>query len=121
MIFCHIYIDPRNRLYHEPDAIAIDFRKLGPDVNMAPWGHMTYDVYEITSSYPHPQVGQQMHWQIPADEISNTIYGMPEEYAHNDKELAIFKKPQKNIRIVGQAQYYFDNGKHQYLFRGQQG
>jgi len=107
MIFCHFYIEPRNDLYVDGDSEAIDFRKL-LNANMAPWSHMVYDVYEIELSRWPRRI--YFHVQDPTGNIFATCHGMPDEYAHNDKILCILKKPQKKIRIIGQAEYYYDNG-----------
>ena len=106
MIFCHIYINPRNALYDEPGAQSIDFRKL-LNKNMSPWNYMSYDVYEIKTQWPKHTY---FHTQNPEGNINKTTYGMSDEYSHNDKILCILKEPQKKICIIGQAEYYYDNG-----------
>jgi len=108
MIFCHIFIDPRNALYYDSQDEYIDFRKL-LNVNMAPWSYMIYDVYEVKTSLSH---GIYYHIQTTGDNIYSTTYGMPDEYAHEDKMLCVLKRLQKKIRRVGQAQYYYDNNHH---------
>jgi len=105
MIFCHLFIDPRNTLDGATNEY-IDFRKL-LNIDMAPWDHMTYDVYEIETELSHVAY---YHVQSTGDNIYSSTYGMPDKYAHDDKMLCMLKRPQKKIRIVGQAEYYQDNG-----------
>jgi hypothetical protein len=107
MIFCNLYINPRNALYDIKNFVeSIDFRKL-LNKNMAPWSYMMYDVYEIKAQLPKHTY---FHSQDPTGDINRTTYGMPDEYSHNDKVLCVLKEPQKKIRIIGQAEYYYDNG-----------
>jgi len=111
MIFCHIYIEPRNALFDEyekeyPDE-TIDFRRF-VNTNMAPWDYMTYDVYKIEATqWPKKTY---FHVQSNDDNIYATTYDMPDEYSHEDKVLCIFNNLQKKISIIGQAEYYYDNG-----------
>ena len=106
MIFCHIYIDPRNAMYDDLEGPEIDFRTL-LNTNMAPWNSMIYDVYEVETKWPK---AIYFHEQTTNDNIYSTTYSMPDEYAHDDKILCMLKSPQKKIRIIGQAEYYYDNG-----------
>jgi hypothetical protein len=72
---------------------------------------MIYDVYigKIPDAWHR---WSYWHIQCHSDDGHNTCHGMPEEYSHNDKPLYVAKKPITDIRIVGQAQYYRDNNKH---------
>jgi hypothetical protein len=125
MVFCNVWIDPRNDLadkslkeLKELEKIygkfidldnCIDFRKL-LNKNLYNYREMIFDVYcaiedtKLDTYYIHQQYND--------DNIFNTIHKMPDEYAHNDKRLVIFKKPLKNIKIIAQAKYYYDNKKY---------
>ena len=110
MVFCKVWIEPRNNFYYKPEAHAIDFRPF-LDRNLSNYEHMMYDVYVVEvpdkeSIYTHIQ-----GWT--SDQTVNfSTYKMPDEYAHDNKKLHIFKKPLKQIRIVGQVRFYWDNGKY---------
>ena len=109
MIFCKVWIHPRNDIYDTiPEEDYFDFRKVF-DKNLCSYDNMIYDAYAAetinSDSYDY-------HIQTPSDNIFNTLWNMPEEYAHDNKRLFIFKTPLKNIQIIGQAQFYFDNNKY---------
>lgn len=104
MIFCHAHITPRNSMENTYEEY-IDFRDIF-EKNIAPWKDMVFDVYEIVSECPH--YNDWVHWQYPTESVYNTMWGIPDKYAHNDKTLIIHKVSQKNIRIVGQAEYYYN-------------
>jgi len=108
MIFCHIYIHPRNTLalYMEETSNGVDFRKFLNE-NMAPWNSMIYDVYVLETVWPRTSY---FHAQTSEVDIYSSTYGMPDEYAHDNKVLCMMNKPQKKIRRIGQAEYYYDNG-----------
>ena len=110
MVFCKVWIEPRNALYEETGSHPIDFRKL-LDRNLSQFSHMIYDVYvadvpDEQYTYVHIQ-----GWEERST-VENTCYRMPDEYAHNNKRLHIYKKPLKKIKTVGQVRFYWDNGKY---------
>jgi len=108
MIFCKVWIHPRNNMYNLYDQEYIDFRKVF-DRNLCNYNYMLYDVYVIETPDSN---SCDYHIQLPSDNIFSTLWNMPGEYAHDHKRLFIFKNPLKSIKIIGQAQYYFDNNKY---------
>ena len=110
MVFCKVWIEPRNNFYEGPNSHALDFRKF-LDRNLSKYDHMKYNIYiaevpDTDNIYVHIQ-----GWTSDMT-IENTCYRMPDEYAHNNKRLHIYKKPLKEIKIVGQVKFYWDNGKY---------
>lgn len=113
MIFCKVWILYRNDIYTEGNELYeeyfyFDFRRVF-NKNLCSYDSMTYDVYTIEVPNNH---FDYFHGQIPSDDIFDTLWNMPEEYAHDHKRLIVLKVPATDLAIIGQAQFYYDNNKY---------
>jgi len=87
------------------DVEYVDFKKW-VNVNLAPYDQMIYDVYEIDST---PLESNYYHVQQTTTSRTNPCHGMSDKYSHGSKPLNLYNTKQ-NIKVIGQAEYYFDNG-----------
>ena len=98
MVFCKQFLHPRNVMPYDTDYSKLLTTFMGSAE------HMTYDVYEATVP-DHESLFT--HVQTPELSVTNSAFGMPYEFAHNDKTLHVFKEPLKDLRIVGSAEFEY--------------
>jgi hypothetical protein len=130
MIYCKLFIHPRNDLVTKREEIMykldelgkidcwddkknwIDFSKFGTKL----YGTSgVYDIYEIDIDEKNPLLLQD-HWiheQMSEKSISSTVHLMNDKYAHNDKVLHISGDtiPPEMLRLVTsvKSRIYKDN------------
>jgi len=105
MIYCKVWIAPRNKLSLKYDEDFIDFRNIKMD-NLYPYTEMMYDIYKVINPNHINKDLSEIHCQEPSNNIHNACYQMDEYYAHNDKPLILSKEVERNIAIIGQAYMY---------------
>jgi len=116
LIYAITWIHPRNDIgcyYNDNFNDEIDWR----NVERKPiykYNQMIFDVYIAQVSTKIPDYN---HLQEPGNDIYSTTYNMHERFAHNDKPLCIYDKPLKVIKIIGQANYYYDNINHNFTIK----
>ena len=107
-IFCKVWLHPRNDMFIEGDEDYVDYRTVF-NKYLRDYDTMTYDVYIAEAP---DQDSYTLHEQTPSEDIYTTSWHMPEEYTHDDKRLVLFKVPVTDFKIVGAAQFYFDNNRY---------
>ena len=98
MCFCKTWITPRNKV-----VMNRGYNYINPKTNLYPYDKMVFDVYEVSNINNVCDDFIGYHVQNPDDDISNTLYGMDDRYAHDDKRLVLSKSVEKNIRIIKTA------------------
>jgi hypothetical protein len=110
MVYCKTFISPRNRLIKKDNKEIVDFSLLLKS-NLYKYEKMVFDIYKINKIKECIENYRPFHGQFPEENIYNSLYGMDERYAHNNKILAFSKTPEKNVKIVGQAEFMFTKNK----------
>jgi len=115
MVYCKTWIEPRIKYIQEMDDLeqyekGCKILKKLYNVNLYKYSKMIFDVFLI-ENIKEPRCNYRpLHSQEPS--LDDSVLGvMNDKYAHNNKELAFSKTPEKNIKIICQAQYYFYKGK----------
>lgn len=108
LIYAIVWIHPRNELTHYWTDVLRDWPEF-PKMHRRPmwkYDQMLFDVYvaDVPEHYAH-----YIHQQEPNRAPDSTIYTMHDQYAHDEKQVIIYKEPLKHIRIVGQASYNYDS------------
>lgn len=106
MVYCKVWIHPRNDLVDSVYNENLDFSKIGVEPGIQE--DKLFDVFLINKE---DRWFDALHGQFPSDNPYNSCYNMDEKYAHDDKELYIFDEPIKVSKMIGQVAYYYDNGK----------
>lgn len=109
LIYAKVFIHPRNTLvydYYDKYNDCLDFSKFHekPIYKTS----AIYDVYEInTSSNDYMFI----HTQQKNRNEFHSCFKLHDEYSHDDKLMTVFKEPQRNIKIIGRAEYYYHKNK----------
>jgi len=118
MIYCKMYIHPRNKLYTDEPKEYIDFRKFGDKL----FGDSaTYYLLRIHTMYDHMSWLEYIHSQEPNDMVrDSTCTIMDDKYAHNDKKISISRtviKPDQFEVIEGiEVRHYEKSNKLGFTF-----
>jgi len=114
MIYCKVWIHPRNKIYidreknfDDSDIFTFDFRKIKM-TNYYPYTQMIYDIYKVKNIKQLNKFNQDIHVQLPDECYTSTLYHMDERYSHDDKILALSKNIEKDIEIVGSVKFEID-------------
>lgn len=108
LIYAVAWIHPRNELTHYWEDNLNDWPDFTKMHRKPIWkfDQMLFDVYKVEAPERHVHY---IHMQEPCDDPGNTICQMHDQYAHDDKDIIIYKETLSRIRIVGQASYSYDS------------
>lgn len=111
-IIAKVFLHLRNDIFwkfNDKTGEYFDFSTIR-DLNLYKFNHMTFDIYTVQSN-THVKNYRPLHYQESHDDKTCTAYMMPEEFTHDDKQLVFAKKPQKKLKLVGQASFNFTKQK----------
>lgn len=104
MVYCIVWIQPRNDLIDVENDHFPDFRKV-TNKPLYPYSQMEFDVYSF--EVKKKSFNEFLHTQEPDDDINSSLYNMDEKYAHDDKKMVVLNK-KYHPKIVGRVSYYYD-------------
>lgn len=110
LIYAITWIHPRNEIAGYVEKKYNDWIKFHDVDHRRPiwkYDQMIFDVY--AANVEHNDDFDFYHIQEPSPNTDNSAALMHDEFAHDDKQLAIFSKPLRELRIVGQAIYRYDS------------
>jgi len=108
-VYYQTWIKPRNK-FHDPD-LPLYVKGIYNNVNLYHSSEMLFDIWLVKSNselYKKENRGRDLHYQEPAESIRSSLYKMHEEYAHDDKELALSLDIEKDITLIKQAKYEYN-------------
>ena len=109
LIYVKNWLHPRNDAMY---SLPYDFNFKDYKDTSKPIDSDIYDVYLIDGSELLGYNG--VHGQWSEDEFG-TAYGLPDEYAHDDKDIFVTPQKIENFKIIDTVKYYIDK-RNKYIF-----
>lgn len=116
MVFCKVWINPRNRLADIDQSI--EYYDDNGEYNFEPYikknlyhtDSMIFNVYKF--DIEKERHTEYFHTQVDNENKGNTCFGLPDKYSHDDKKLYVVDEIVKSPILIGQAEWNYNKGEN---------